>query len=146
MMYNEPYQQQQLQLQFQQQQQQQHQLQQQQHQLQQQQHQLQQQQHQLQQQQHQQQSLGFLRGLPTRQPSASSTNITSGNHPTAQGDSFAAKRVRKLVQRRAVDYTSTVVRYIQIRAWQRDSRDRTVLQPTPAAALDVDVANNCLHG
>lgn len=26
---------------------------------------------------------------------------------------------------------------LQIRMWQRDSRDRTVLQPTPAAAIDV---------
>lgn len=32
----------------------------------------------------------------------------------AQGDSFAAKRIRKSGQRRAVDYTSTVVRYIQV--------------------------------
>ncbi|GAY48628.1 hypothetical protein CUMW_113150 [Citrus unshiu] len=55
----------------------------------------------------------------------------------AHGDSFAAKRMRKLTQRRAVDYTSTVVRYMQIRMWQRDSRDRTVLQATPAAAIDM---------
>ncbi|PKA58619.1 Flowering time control protein FY [Apostasia shenzhenica] len=55
----------------------------------------------------------------------------------SHGDSFAAKRMRKLVQRRAVDYTSTVVRYIQVRTWQRDARDQTVLQPTPAAAIDV---------
>lgn len=27
--------------------------------------------------------------------------------------------------------------FLQIRMWQRDSRDRTVLQPTPAAAIDV---------
>lgn len=26
---------------------------------------------------------------------------------------------------------------MQTRLWQRDSRDRTVLQPTPAAAIDV---------
>ncbi|KAL0397631.1 UNVERIFIED_CONTAM: Flowering time control protein FY [Sesamum calycinum] len=50
---------------------------------------------------------------------------------------FAAKRMRKIGQRRAVDYTSTVVRYMQIRMFQRDSRDRTVLQPTPAAAIDM---------
>nr|KJB71303.1 hypothetical protein B456_011G117800 [Gossypium raimondii]KJB71313.1 hypothetical protein B456_011G117800 [Gossypium raimondii] len=31
----------------------------------------------------------------------------------AHGDNFAAKRMRKLTQRRAVDYTSTVVRYMQ---------------------------------
>lgn len=29
-------------------------------------------------------------------------------------DSFGAKRMRKHTQRRAVDYTSTVVRYIQV--------------------------------
>lgn len=32
----------------------------------------------------------------------------------AHADSFAAKRMRKLAQRRAVDYTSTVVRYMQV--------------------------------
>ncbi|KAF7824714.1 flowering time control protein FY-like isoform X1 [Senna tora] len=53
------------------------------------------------------------------------------------GDSYGAKRMRKLTQRRAVDYTSTVVRYMQIRMWQRDSKDRTVLQATPAAAIDM---------
>ncbi|XP_068660434.1 flowering time control protein FY [Aristolochia californica] len=80
--------------------------------------------------------------LPMRQPSASSINIPSDFHSStapydAHGDNFAAKRVRKLVHRRAVDYTSTVVRYMQIRMWQRDARDRTVLQPTPAAAIDM---------
>nr|XP_043610020.1 flowering time control protein FY isoform X2 [Erigeron canadensis] len=82
-----------------------------------------------------------------RQPSASSTTLNapppdysqqnfSHSHPSFD-DSFAAKRMRKIGQRRAVDYTSTVVRYMQSRLWQRDSRDRTVLQPTPAAAIDM---------
>lgn len=78
-----------------------------------------------------------------RQPSASSTTLGGSqeyhqqlNHPPFD-DSFAAKRMRKIGQRRAVDYTSTVVRYMQTRLWQRDSRDRTVLQPTPAAAIDM---------
>uniref|UniRef100_A0A1D1Y5S3 Flowering time control protein FY n=1 Tax=Anthurium amnicola TaxID=1678845 RepID=A0A1D1Y5S3_9ARAE len=81
---------------------------------------------------------------PMRQSSSSSTNI-GPDYPNpraaapyeAHGDSYAAKRMRKLVQRRAVDYTSTVVRYLQVRMWQRDARDRTVLQPTPAAAIDM---------
>ncbi|KAJ3676225.1 hypothetical protein LUZ60_003637 [Juncus effusus] len=55
----------------------------------------------------------------------------------AYGDSYAAKRMRKVVQRRTVDYTSTAVRYIQARMWQRDARDRTIIQPTPAASLDM---------
>ena len=55
----------------------------------------------------------------------------------AHVDGFGGKRMRKHTQRRAVDYTSTVVRYIQARTWQRDSRDMTSLQPTPAAAVDV---------
>ncbi|KAK4796575.1 hypothetical protein SAY86_028901 [Trapa natans] len=54
-----------------------------------------------------------------------------------RGDSFAARRNRKLTQRRSVDYTSTVVRYMQTHLWQRDKRDRTAMQPTPAAALDM---------
>lgn len=77
-----------------------------------------------------------------RQPSASSTNLPPDfHHPQPpydpHADSFAAKRMRKLTQRRAVDYTSTVVRYVQVRMWQRDSRDRTALQPTPGAAVDL---------
>lgn len=32
----------------------------------------------------------------------------------AHADSYAAKRIRKMGQRRAVDYTSTVVRYMQV--------------------------------
>ncbi|XP_072997758.1 flowering time control protein FY [Typha latifolia] len=84
----------------------------------------------------------FHRGPPPmRQPSASSTNLPPDyHHPSqyeAHGDSFAAKRMRKLVQRRAVDYTSTVVRYAQVRMWQRDVRDRTILQPTNAAVIDM---------
>ncbi|KAJ7538902.1 hypothetical protein O6H91_11G068200 [Diphasiastrum complanatum] len=53
------------------------------------------------------------------------------------GLSYDGKRIRKPVHRRSVDYTSTVVRYIQIRMWQRDVRDGTVLQPTPIAAIDL---------
>ncbi|KAH9606195.1 hypothetical protein KSS87_016807 [Heliosperma pusillum] len=100
-----------------------------------------------------------------RQPSASSTNLPPPPPPpdfhhhqqhqhqhqhqhqppppppydsaAAHGDSFAAKRMRRNTQRRAVDYTSTLVRYIQVRLSQRDLRDRTILQPTPAAAIDL---------
>ncbi|KAL8214638.1 hypothetical protein R6Q57_004087 [Mikania cordata] len=97
-----------------------------------------------------QQQMGeFQRGPPPqmmRQPSASSTTIGGYQeyhqqlpHSSfdAHADNFAAKRMRKIGQRRAVDYTSTVVRYMQTRLWQQDSQDRTVLQPTPAAAIDL---------
>ncbi|GAU38945.1 hypothetical protein TSUD_363840 [Trifolium subterraneum] len=127
----------------------------------------QQQQHPQQQQQqqqhfHHQQQPGpeFHRGPPPpmpqqpppmlRQPSASSSTIPPEFHHPGPGgppgppphydvhnDIHGAKRMRKLTQRKAVDYTSTVVRYMQIRMSQRDSRDRTVLQPTPAAAIDM---------
>ncbi|KAF2322503.1 hypothetical protein GH714_017349 [Hevea brasiliensis] len=107
------------------------------------------------QQQHQQPGGDFLRGPPPpppmmRQLSASSTTLNPADyhHPSsalgpplppydAHGDNFGAKRMRKLTQRRTVDYTSTVVRYMQIRMWQRDSRDKTALQPTSAAAIDM---------
>ncbi|XP_010557860.1 PREDICTED: flowering time control protein FY-like [Tarenaya hassleriana] len=104
----------------------------------------------LQQQQHPGGGGDFNRGPPMpppammRQSSASSTTLNQDYHhssgPTpydAHGDGFGAKRMRKHTQRKAVDYTSTVVKYIQARTWQRDSRDRTALQPTPAAAVDV---------
>ncbi|XP_078178962.1 transducin/WD40 repeat-like superfamily protein isoform X2 [Carex rostrata] len=86
----------------------------------------------------------FHRGPPPmRQPSASSSTLPPDYSNQMQapfdgyGDSYAAKRMRKLVHRRTVDYGSTVVRYAQARMWQRDVRDRTVIQPTPAAALDM---------
>ncbi|XP_010547347.1 PREDICTED: flowering time control protein FY-like [Tarenaya hassleriana] len=92
----------------------------------------------------------FYRGPPMPPPammrpsSATSTIVNQDYHhssgPTphdAHGDGFGAKRMRKHTQRKAVDYTSTVVKYIQDRAWQRDSRGRTALQPTPAAAVDM---------
>ncbi|KMZ61211.1 putative WD-repeat protein [Zostera marina] len=155
MMYGAPHQQQKQQ---QQQQMQQHQqMQQQQHQHQQQQ---MQQQHQLQ--HHSQQppplppmphpgSGDFYRGPfhPMRPNLATSNNVShdfprsSHNPPPGpihayegHGD-IHGRRVRKLVQRRSVDYTSTVVRYMQVRMWQRDARDRTILQSTPAAAVDM---------
>ncbi|KAL5062248.1 hypothetical protein RYX36_023985 [Vicia faba] len=109
---------------------------------------------------HPQPGMEFHRGPPPpmpqqpppmmRQPSASSTNIAPEFHHPGPGgppgppphydvhnDIHGAKRMRKLTQRKAVDYTSTVVRYMQIRMSQRDSRDRTVLQSTSAAAIDM---------
>lgn len=83
----------------------------------------------------QHQSADYHRGLPTRQPSMASSNL-SGDYGT-HGDGLAAKRARKVVHRRTVDYTSTVARYIQVRMWQRDVRDSTVLQPTPVATIDM---------
>ncbi|CAM6116049.1 unnamed protein product [Calypogeia fissa] len=53
------------------------------------------------------------------------------------------KRMRKPVHRRTVDYSSTVVQYLQVRMWQRDVRDRHILQPTPSAA--VDLATKFVH-
>uniref|UniRef100_A0A0C9RQ84 TSA: Wollemia nobilis Ref_Wollemi_Transcript_3071_3189 transcribed RNA sequence n=1 Tax=Wollemia nobilis TaxID=56998 RepID=A0A0C9RQ84_9CONI len=82
-----------------------------------------------------QQSGDYHRGQPMRQPSMMSSNV-SGDY-SLHGDGLAAKRVRKVVHRRTVDYTSTVVRYMQVRNWQRDVRDSTVLQPTPVAAVDM---------
>ncbi|KAG9144804.1 hypothetical protein Leryth_024839, partial [Lithospermum erythrorhizon] len=68
-----------------------------------------------------------LKGYPApppmlRQPSASSTTLNSDYHHQpphlnqsydANADNYA-KRMRKIGQRRAVDYTSTVVRYMQV--------------------------------
>ncbi|KAI3802343.1 hypothetical protein L1987_30474 [Smallanthus sonchifolius] len=106
---------------------------------------------------HQPQQMGeFQRGplqqppQMMRQPSASSTTLggyqeypQQHSHPPFD-DNIAAKRMRKIGHRRAVDYTSTVVRYMQTCLWQQDSRDRTVLQPTPAVAIDANVTNSCL--
>lgn len=47
------------------------------------------------------------------------------------------RRARRPVHRRTVDHTSTAIRYLETRMWQRDWRDSTVLQPTPAASIDL---------
>ncbi|KAJ8438778.1 hypothetical protein Cgig2_009896 [Carnegiea gigantea] len=91
--------------------------------------------------QFQQPGMEFHRGPPPpppqmmRQPSASSTNLPPDfHHPQPpydpHADSFAAKRMRKLTQRRAVDYTSTVVRYVQ--ALKSDDPMQKELRPIDA--------------
>ncbi|KAF3434282.1 hypothetical protein FNV43_RR25385 [Rhamnella rubrinervis] len=136
-----------------------------------------------QQHQHQQQQGGdFHRGPPPppppmmRQPSASSTNIApeyhqpSGPAPPlppydAHGDSFAAKRMRKLTQKRAVDYASTVVRYMQVKLfvakWIRNVKDSVgtvkegdddqdeshqLLGHVPMNLQDLDLGSNNVNG
>ncbi|CAM6082730.1 unnamed protein product [Calypogeia fissa] len=73
-----------------------------------------------------------------------SSRSGSGNNAGQAGDFgsrpnqiFDGKRMRKPVHRRTVDYSSTVVQYLQVRMWQRDVRDRHILQPTPSAAVDL---------
>eukprot|EP00252_Welwitschia_mirabilis_P009280 TRINITY_DN2173_c0_g1_i2.p1 TRINITY_DN2173_c0_g1~~TRINITY_DN2173_c0_g1_i2.p1 ORF type:complete len:768 (+),score=148.79 TRINITY_DN2173_c0_g1_i2:520-2823(+) len=77
----------------------------------------------------------YHKALPMRQSSMSSTNI-SGDYGS-RGDGFSAKRLRRVAHRRTVDYSNSVVRYLQVRMWQRDARDSTVLQPTRVAAVDM---------
>lgn len=42
------------------------------------------------------------------------TSNSTMNGFTVHNDNHGAKRMRKLTQRKAVDYTSTVVRYMQV--------------------------------
>eukprot|EP00899_Mesostigma_viride_P019218 jgi/Mesvir1/27298/Mv07130-RA.1 len=58
----------------------------------------------------------------------------AGAHPSAIYD---GKRNRKPVQRRTVDYSSTLVRYLQARTHQRTVYDQRALQPTPESTLDI---------
>ncbi|PRQ29139.1 putative transcription factor WD40-like family [Rosa chinensis] len=60
----------------------------------------------------------------------------AGPHAPPHVDGFGAIRNRKQTQTRTVDYTTSVVQYTQTRKRQRDARDTTVLQPTPAASIN----------
>ncbi|KAI8129520.1 pre-mRNA 3' end processing protein WDR33 [Lucilia cuprina] len=44
-------------------------------------------------------------------------------------DDFDGKRLRKSVMRKTVDYNAAIVKKLEARLWQRDSRDRFALQP-----------------
>ncbi|KAM7360541.1 WD repeat domain 33 [Cochliomyia hominivorax] len=44
-------------------------------------------------------------------------------------DDFDGKRLRKSVMRKTVDYNASIVKKLEARLWQRDSRDRFALQP-----------------
>ncbi|CAK1555620.1 unnamed protein product [Leptosia nina] len=44
-------------------------------------------------------------------------------------DDFDGKRLRKSVMRKTVDYNSSIIKALECRVWQRDWRDRHVLQP-----------------
>ncbi|XP_056647476.1 pre-mRNA 3' end processing protein WDR33 [Diorhabda sublineata] len=46
-------------------------------------------------------------------------------------EDFDGKRLRKSVMRKTVDYNSAIIKELENRVWQRDSRDRRALQPDP---------------
>ncbi|GAB0097369.1 pre-mRNA 3' end processing protein WDR33 [Sergentomyia squamirostris] len=51
-----------------------------------------------------------------------------GGMPMSQDD-FDGKRLRKSVMRKTVDYNASIIKSLENRIWQRDSRDRRALQP-----------------
>lgn len=81
-----------------------------------------------------QQGHDYLRAPPVPAATAASAAPAEFGRPNVI---FDGKRMRKPVHRRTVDYSSTVVRYIQNRTWQRDCRDAPALQPTSAAVVDM---------
>ncbi|GIY26002.1 hypothetical protein CDAR_439702 [Caerostris darwini] len=50
---------------------------------------------------------------------------------------FDGKRLRKAVTRKTVDYNTSVIKYLEARVWQRDYRDRRVVQPDPAYYIEM---------
>ncbi|KAH9548884.1 hypothetical protein CY35_11G110400 [Sphagnum magellanicum] len=68
-------------------------------------------------------------------PSAPAAGADFNNRP--KDASFDGKWMQKPVYHRTVDYSSTVVCYIQTRMWQRDVQDASALQPCSASAVDL---------
>lgn len=52
---------------------------------------------------------------------------------------FDGKRMRKPIQRKTVDYNSTVIKYLEYRKYQRRFRDITQLQPHSDYIKDVSI-------
>ena len=47
----------------------------------------------------------------------------------SQGIVYDGKRLRKSFHRKAIDYSTAVINYLEDRVWQRDFRDRRAVQP-----------------
>ncbi|OTF74603.1 WD domain containing protein [Euroglyphus maynei] len=60
-----------------------------------------------------------------------------------QNAEFDGKRLRKAVARKTVDYNSSIVKMLESRIWQRDSRDYRAIQPdiVPPMYMQNNAAN-----
>ncbi|KAJ1561977.1 WD repeat-containing protein 33, partial [Nowakowskiella sp. JEL0078] len=55
-----------------------------------------------------------------------------------QAQLYDGKRMRKNIQRKTVDYNSTIIRHLEVwRNWQRDKRDYLAVQPDPNFVLNM---------
>ena len=59
-----------------------------------------------------------------------------------QNAEFDGKRLRKAVARKTVDYNSSIVKMLESRIWQRDSRDYRAIQPDVAYYTEVSFEND----
>ncbi|XP_054769067.2 pre-mRNA 3' end processing protein WDR33-like [Lytechinus pictus] len=50
-------------------------------------------------------------------------------HGPTNATTFDQKRMKNTLQRRTVDYNTSVIRYLQARIWQRDYKDARMIQP-----------------
>uniref|UniRef100_UPI00358E2772 pre-mRNA 3' end processing protein WDR33-like isoform X2 n=1 Tax=Myxine glutinosa TaxID=7769 RepID=UPI00358E2772 len=55
-----------------------------------------------------------------------------GQQDMGQQITFDGKRMRRSVNRKTIDYNSSIVKYLENRVWQRDSRDMRAIQPDPS--------------
>ncbi|KAJ3417587.1 dipeptidase 1 (renal) [Chytridiales sp. JEL 0842] len=68
-----------------------------------------------------------------------------GGDAGGMGRGFDGKRMRKAIQRRTVDLNSVIMRYLEMRTWQRDKKDLIALQPDGNFISDLQPAFNMNH-
>ena len=54
-----------------------------------------------------------------------------------RGRTLDLRRLKKPIVRKTIDYSSSIIRYIQNRPYERDFRDQMALQPTADYAIHV---------
>lgn len=65
--------------------------------------------------------------------------------PIGQGLEFDGKRLRKAVVRKTIDYNAAIVKQLEARVWQRDSRDQRAMQPDSSYYIEMVPPLHLVH-
>ncbi|XP_022109269.1 pre-mRNA 3' end processing protein WDR33-like [Acanthaster planci] len=72
-------------------------------------------------------------------------NRMLGEQGPNNATNFDGKRMRKSITRKTVDYNSSVIKLLESRVWQRDSRDVRWIQPDPTYSHELSLPETYLH-
>ncbi|XP_033642589.1 pre-mRNA 3' end processing protein WDR33-like [Asterias rubens] len=72
-------------------------------------------------------------------------NRMQGDQGPNNATNFDGKRMRKSITRKTVDYNSSVIKLLESRIWQRDSRDIRWIQPDPTYTHELSLPETYLN-